>query len=163
MINQAKCRTKIKIFPSLGWCWFLFCPKFSEFFFTSFDPSPKKVPLEICLHGYILKFCPSIVLTGINVKSQRIDDFSRNLYSFEGSNSWFTELVMRHQVLPWLLLKWAYAQYHSLLFKILDKIAKIILQKCQMSDLSWHFRLFNHPKLYNILKLSKALSCPKVS
>ena len=23
---------------------------------------------------------------------------------FEGSNSWFTELVMRHQVLPWLLL-----------------------------------------------------------
>ena len=24
---------------------------------------------------------------------------------FGGSNSWFTELVMRHQVLPWLLLK----------------------------------------------------------
>ena len=55
---------------------------------------------------------------------------------FEGSNSWFTELVMRHQVLPWLLLWSAYA-HHSLLFKSKSQqIAKIILQKCQMSLLS---------------------------
>ena len=65
----------ISILPKILW-WG------STIFFYQLWPHPKisSWNLSSWIH---LKFCPSIVLTGINVKSQRIDDFSRNLYSFE--------------------------------------------------------------------------------